>query len=576
MHHFTLKNFVQADFSTPISALLCGCLGSILFLIPINWFWDLDDGSLGLASWLIIGLCSGIWATLVLISNHRPRWFIYAGGYALILTILVYLYSRRFVDGMFDGAGVAIAVSVLLILPFALLNRPLSNWNDPKALVVSLAGLIRQAIGTFLGLGIFWALYLAIAGLLYLAGIRFLFEEMTVSWGFGMSGLIGGACFVVSARVRPLIVGFEALFWVARVLAPILALMLTGLAVPLIAQIGTLLGSNPSGTNSGVGLAATFSLVLSLLPLIGASLERDQTTVWPLWLRVSTLWLVASALLISTLLAILSFQEFLAFGLTPYRLFSFGIRASALIGIALMLGAFWHGQQGLQRGIWALVLAILLWCLSFISPLVNAEAWSAQNLIDRLRNDQGTELRDYQIVSLDRRWGKAGAAGLDIIEAESLMPSRLGEENSFSLNPYLASIARSIEIYPLETDPGDWFDPGDAAYSSRGINYRSQILKEFSRACVQDCYGFVGDWVPTEEGDELLTIVLEGSEVSLEIWGQTPTYPKVVLGYQDLEYINGNRDAAQRLINALKSGTAVLAGQETPLIKTPAGILQMP
>ncbi|MCB5409921.1 DUF4153 domain-containing protein [Pseudogemmobacter faecipullorum] len=449
----------------------------------------------------------------------------------LLVAGLGLLVSLRWngIDGLFEGPGPALALIVLALLPvpFLIAEGVTGSWRNYPALFSISWAIVVQAAIALCFTWITWMVIWVSVSLFNMVGLGFL-EDILFSGA--MPVVVSGAAFGLAVAVVSEIsdhLSPRLVHHLLRLLLPVVALVS---AVFALAALLRGFGDGFAGLSPALTLlamaAAGITLIAAALDESEAEAARNPLILWSA--RAMALLLPVLAGMALWAVAI----RLQAYGLSPNRLLVLVLAILALAyglayAAALARGAQWAAQIRAANP-W-LALAVIGAAALWLSPLLNAEALSAQSMAARLRSGEagpGSYFeRDF------RRLGRAGETALVALEAEAqsggkeqlqaaLAVIRSGQswydpqaepEAAAGEDPavLLAEVEALLPVSPASATGGrsNWLQQLPASELSRIRSSCQTLLESGKKGCVM----VIADLLPEEPGEEAVLLLADES-----------------------------------------------------------------
>lgn len=316
-----------------------------------------------------------------------------------------------------DSGFALIAWSVILCLgtPFvAVLMWDRRYWNSYLDLFDFSWSIVVRYAAAWLFVGVFWLVLVlsdALLSLVSITVIDFLMDQDPVPQ------ILTGAVLGLALRV---------VFEMRDYLSPYLLLQLLRLLLPvfllvMVIFVVALPFSDPTKLFAGLSPAATLmSVALGGISLISVALDKsDADATQAGWMQLAA---KAMAVLLPILAALACYGIWLRvaqYGWTPHRLAAttaaIVVAAYAILYfLSVIAGGEWMCRVRVNN-LWMAGVVMVL-CVVWLSPLLNAEAISTRSQVARYLDGQ-TKAEDLALWELAHEWGNPGRVGLDHLKA---------------------------------------------------------------------------------------------------------------------------------------------------------------
>ncbi len=517
--------------------------------------WALDDiltdviadRYLAVVALFVMG---GFGALLALIGSVRLVHASIAGFSLSVLAALgLWSWLERFPDLTRTDPGLAVvAIATLFVvgLPFlgAGLQAP-GGWRDYVRLFALAWGIVVRYAAALLFVGLFWLVVFLSDALLQLAGIDML--ERLYDRALPRAVLTGLVFGLALAVVHEL----------SDALSPDLLLRLMRLLLPiLVAVSGVFLLALPlRGLSEAFGTlsaaATLMAVTIAGLTLVTATVDASDSEAVLRGLPAGAAR--AMALLSPILAGVALYAVWLRvgqYGWTPERL-----AALCAAGLLTLYGLAYAGAVLVGRG-WArrirdtnivMALAPLALSLLWLSPMLNAQRIAAGSQVARFA-DGRLPLADLPLSEMAHRWGHAGLAALEDLEAmeerpdHAVLVARIAAARDAGRGPVpagtedvrtarLTSVAGALIVRPTGRDLPARFLDGISAYH----------LEQWVRGCSlpfegleSGCSVIFHQMTPGAGADQAIYLVhLGGGQVEIGTAVPGPSGLKVRAGLRD-------------------------------------------
>jgi Domain of unknown function (DUF4153) len=363
-----------------------------------------------------------------------------------VVTMLLFLWaSYRFntLDNYFFGPLPVLATIVIASVPLPFIIAASGpGWRDYPTLFSAAWTIVVRYAAAWVFVGVVWGVIYLSDMLLSIVGLNVIEDLIDIGFvPFVVTGVTLGLTLAVVEEMKD----YVSPYLVLRLLRLLLSVVLLVMVVFVVA----LPVQGLSGLFGELSVAATLlAMTAASATLITTAVDQSDAdaTHSPLLARSTQ----ALALILPIPAGLAAYSVWLRvdqYGWTPDRVFAalvaaFGLGYGVLYAVAVIRRTGW--MERIRQGNIAMAVAGVAAAALWLTPVLNAERISAQNLVARYQS--GATLVTALDVSQLTDWGFAGAAARSELDALALQP---GQE---ALATALASAA-SIAPGAVDADP---------------------------------------------------------------------------------------------------------------------------
>ncbi|MCV2892964.1 DUF4153 domain-containing protein [Lentibacter sp. XHP0401] len=321
------------------------------------------------------------------------------------------------VSAFYDAGHPLMALFVIALIgaPFAAAAlEEKDGWRDYARLFDCAWGIFIRYVAGWLFAGLIFLVLLLSDELLKLVGIRAIGDLLDVDW---LRYTIVGAVFGLGVATVHELRDYVSPVLVHRLLRMLLPLVLVVVIVFIGALpfrgLSDLFGKLSTG---GVLMAVAFAGIT----LITTAIDRDDESAAQMKLMTVSARLMALLLPVLVGLAVYAiWLRVAAYGWTPQRVIAAYIALFLLGYVVSYLWAVvsrWDWQERLRQSNLYMALGVCVGGLFWLTPVMNAEAISANNQLARFQSGK-TKLDDVPAYEMAHDWGVAGRVALEALAA---------------------------------------------------------------------------------------------------------------------------------------------------------------
>jgi len=494
-----------------IMALIGGLAGVSLYLLG----QVLEQGLLpDRAALALTAFAAVFFGALLAMTGPLPvrRAAVGALGVAMVTAALLLLASLRFADvgDLFGHPAMTLAALVLATvpLPFIIASHGPGWCNYPALFSESWTIVVRYA-SAWLFVAVVWAVLFLSDALLAIVGITFIDQMIEIGLvAFLITGITLGLALAVVTELSDLVSPYLILRLLRLLLPVVLVVMAVFILALPVQGLSALFGSlSAAGTLLAMAMAAA-TLVTTSIDQTDA--DAAQSTLMARATQALALMLPVPAALAAYAVWLRVDQH----GWTPDRLFAALAALTAfgyglLYALAVLRGRGWMPR--IRQGNVTMALVLLALSAAWLTPLLNAEAWSARDQLARYRAGQ-VAAADLDTLALGT-WGKPGTAALAELAllarepGQQALAAMLAREAVSAPGDNAGLLADLRATLPLQPpDAGAARDRLLAGFSASEHRYWldncSNLLPDGRPGCVM----LVADFWPLLKGDEAVLI----------------------------------------------------------------------